>query len=615
MGISVALSNALSGMRVGQSALEVVSSNVANSGTPGYNRRSVSVIDSLGVNSTWAREGGVTRAFNQSLQQHYTSTLAQTGFTSVRAEYVDRLQTLLGKPGTTGSIDSAFNDFQSSLSTLSVNTDSFAARADFVQKAQALAGTLNRLTGDIQALRQETEAQLASSVATLNNELAALEKVNLRLADQGIDPTSRATLLDQRDRLISSLSEKLDLRVTYRSDDTVALMTTTGVGILDVKRSVFSFDTAGSLSPSSRFDLDDAKSGVGTLKLTTPGGLSLDLVKQNVLQSGTLAAYVELRDRTLLQAQDQLDEIAAALATAMSTVVTEGTPSSLGSADGYEIDLSGVRNGNEITFSYLSGGVTRTVRAIRVDDTSKLPMDYVDANGARVIGVDFSAGSGSVANQIHTALGGTLNISSPSAGVLRVLDDGAGGAIDIVGLSTKTTSTGIQTGELGFSLFVDYGDADFTNSLDGVGQKRGFAGRIRVNSALATDNALLVRYDSTTSLGDASRINALLDNLDSLKFSGGLSISGTESSFRLAGTVSDFISQAINFQGNAAANALAQSEMQGLSLEALQQRLDSEYGVDVDEEMARLMQLQNAYAANARVLSVVQELLDALMNA
>mgnify|MGYP001170121514 CR=1 FL=1 len=40
-----------------------------------------------------------------------------------------------------------------------------------------------------------------------------------------------------------------------------------------------------------------------------------------------------------------------------------------------------------------------------------------------------------------------------------------------------------------------------------------------------------------------------------------------------------------------------------------------EYAVNVDEEMARLMELQNAYAANARVLSVVQELLDALMNA
>lgn len=615
MGISVALSNALSGMRVGQSALEVVSSNVANAGTPGYNRRSVSVIDSLGVSSTWAREGGVTRAFNQSLQQHYTGTLAETGFASVRADYVNRVQTLFGKPGTTGSLDSSFNAFQSSLSTLASNTDSFASRADTVQKAQALAGTLNQLTSDIQSLRQEVETQLESSVDTLNSELASLEKVNQRLADQGIDATSRATLLDQRDRLVGSLSEKLDLRVTYRSDDTVALMTKSGVGILDVKRSVFAFDSAGALAATSQFNIDDAKSGVGKLTLTTPSGLAIDLVKQNVLQSGTLAAYVELRDKTLVQAQDQLDEIAAALAQSMSTVTTEGTPATAGTASGYDIDLAAVRNGNEISFSYLSGGVTRTVRALRVDDTSKLPMDYVDANGARVIGVDFSAGAGSVANQLQAALGSSFSIYSPGGDTLRVLDDGAAGTTDIVGLKSRTTATGPQTGDFGVSLFVDYGDTDFTNALDGIGQKRGFAGRIRVNSAIATDNTLLVKYDSNTSLGDARRVNALIDNLDSLKFSGALSASGTDSSFRLAGTVSDFISQTINFQGNSAAAALAENDTQMLSLEALSQRLDSEYAVNVDEEMARLMELQNAYAANARVLSVVQELLDALMNA
>ena len=44
MGLSVTLSNALSGMKIGQNALDVLSGNVANSGTPGYHKRSISVI-------------------------------------------------------------------------------------------------------------------------------------------------------------------------------------------------------------------------------------------------------------------------------------------------------------------------------------------------------------------------------------------------------------------------------------------------------------------------------------------------------------------------------------------------------------------------------------------
>ena len=69
----------------------------------------------------------------------------------------------------------------------------------------------------------------------------------------------------------------------------------------------------------------------------------------------------------------------------------------------------------------------------------------------------------------------------------------------------------------------------------------------------------------------------------------------------------------MNIQGDVVASAITAEQTQALTLEALDQRMAEEYGVDVDEEMARLMELQNAYAANARVISIVQELLDTLM--
>jgi flagellar hook-associated protein 1 len=86
------------------------------------------------------------------------------------------------------------------------------------------------------------------------------------------------------------------------------------------------------------------------------------------------------------------------------------------------------------------------------------------------------------------------------------------------------------------------------------------------------------------------------------------------SSFRLGGTVSDLISQTMNYTGNVAASAISDDDTQQLTMETINQRLESEYGVNVDEEMARLMELQNAYAANSRVISVVQDLLQRLMD-
>ena len=615
MGLSVTLGNALSGMKIGQSALDTLSHNVANAGTPGYHRRSISVIDTLGVNSSYAREGTLTRTFNQSLQQHYTKAVSDSSFSSVQASFMDRVQTLFGKPGTVGSLDSAYNEFQTSLAAVATSPDSFANRADTIQKAQVLAGTLNRLTTDVQSLRQEIENKLATSVGDINNQLQSLEKINNRLADQGIDPGSRATLLDQRDRLVESLSQQMDVRVSYRSDDTVALMTRAGVGILDGRASTFTFESAGALNASAQFSADDSQSGVGKLTLMTAAGLNIDLVKQNVLSSGELAGLIALRDKTLVQAQDQLDEIASALSQAMSANTTAGTQFTSGAANGYEVDIGGVRNGNEFSFKYKENGANKTVRVLRVDDTSKLPLDYVDANGARTIGLDFSGGMASITSQLQSKLGSGLSISNPIGSVIRVMDDGAASTTDMMSMETRTTSTGVQNGTLGLSLFVDYGNADFTNSLDGDGQKLGFAGRINVNTAVINDSKLLVQFTATTSLGESARLDKIVDSLDSLRFAGGLGTTGTSASFRLAGTVSDFISQAINFQGNAAESAISDSDTQTLTVDALGQRLESEYGVDVDEEMARLMELQNAFAANARVMSVAQELIQALLEA
>lgn len=616
MGLSVTLSNALSGMRIGQSALDVLSHNVANAGTPGYHRRAISVIDTLGANSTYAREGQLSRSFNQSLQSHYTRAVAESGFSAVQATYLDRVQVLFGKPGTTGSLDSAFTSFEASLAELSTSPDNFATRAETVQKAQIMAQTLNRFTADIQSLRREIESKLATSIDDINTQLRSLEKINGRLIDQGIDPASRATMMDQRDRLIDSLSQQMDLKVDYRTDGSVALMTRSGVGILDGKASVFSFASAGSLSANSQFNYDDTKNGVGRLMLQTASGMTIDLVKQNVLRSGELAGLIDLRDNKLVQAQDQLDAVASSLALAMSTEVTQGDQVTVGASNGYEVDIGELVDGNEFTFTYLQNGIQKTVRVLRVEDDTKLPLDYTDSNGARVIGLKFGADAASVATQLQDRVGGL--VFSGTGDTLRVMDDGAAGNTDMYSLTTRATAkvTNLQDGTTkALALFVDINNSDYTNYLGGTegGQMRGFAGRIAVNPAIVQDNRLIVQYEAGGSMGDAARVNALVENLSELRFAGGAGSIKNGASSRLAGTVSDFISQAINYQGNAAATALADQDTQKLTLSALGERLEADYGVDVDEEMARLMELQNAFAANARVMSIAQELIQSLL--
>ena len=613
MGLSVSLSNALSGMNVTQSGLSVVSRNVANAGTPGFHRQTLAVVESNGGFSSYATLSGIQRAFNQALQTQYTSQVSTTGNASVRAEFLERLETFLGMPGDSNSLDKLYGDFQSSMQALAVSPEDYATRAQAVAQAQSLVEVLNSLTSGVQELRRETESQIGAYVDDANRILSSLADINAQLYDASSGDEIRAALLDERDRLASSLAEIIDVRTDYRDDGTVSVMTNTGLGLLDVGVSTFRFERAGNLSANSLFDIDEGENGVGVLTLSTSSGFTLDLVEQGILRSGALGALVELRDTTLTQFQGQIDEIAANLATSFSTIQTEGTAVSVGAAAGFEVDLADMQAGNSFLLNYTEAGEEKQVRVVRVDDVGVLPLDYDDANGVRVVGIDFSSGMGVVATDLSAVLGAGLTITNPSGDVLRIVDDGALGTTDVASMTASTTVTASQGAGLALNLFVDGGNAPFTNSLDGGPQRRGFAGRIAINSEILADNTLLVQHTSGGSLGDSSRVDYFLDRLENGQFTSDSSVLPELGGYRFSGNVQDFVSQMLNFQGNSISRAQSDLQTQQLTMDTLDLRVEQEYGVNIDEEMARLMELQNAYAANARVVSIVQELLQTLM--
>jgi flagellar hook-associated protein 1 FlgK len=438
--------------------------------------------------------------------------------------------------------------------------------------------------------------------------LNSLAEVNYRMLDLGMTDGARATLLDQRDRLVASVAELIDVRADYRPNGTVALMTRSGVGLLDNGVSTFAFTSAGNLSPNTNFNYDPALNKVGSLTLTTPSGLVIDLVSQGVLQGGELGGLVTLRDKTLVEAQEQLDEIAAGLAQAFSTVTRPGTPVSAGT--GLALDLSNLAPGNDVLFTYAEGGVDKQVRLVN----STTPSDYIDATGQRVIGLDLSSGPAAAA-RLGTLFGG-LSFASTGASDLQILGDGIAGSFDVKTAIVRASSNGLQNGELGFNLFVDQGNSVFSNDLDtDPPQKQGFAARISVNPQIVADNRLMVQYDIGGTLGDAERANYIVGQLDSMRFVSGGDPAANPGRFQLSGNLGEVIGQVVSFQGASIGAALTRRDDRQLTLDTIIDQMQSEYGVNVDEEMARLMELQNAYAANARIVGVVKELLDALFAA
>jgi flagellar hook-associated protein 1 FlgK len=624
MGLSQALSTAMSGLRATQAALALVSSNVANAETPGYVKKTVNQIaGTTGEFGSSVLINGVNRQLDQYLQTQLRTETSGASYADVRSSFLANLQNIYGNPDESGTIENAFNKLLTAFQGLSTSPDSQSARIGAVSAAQSMAQQLNATTQGIQNLRANAETGINDSVITANNAMAQIAAINNQLQNNGQTDAATASLLDQRDQYINQLSQLMDIRTVTNNLNQVTVFTNSGVQLVGTEASKLSFNPQGTITPNTLYNTDPTKSNVGTITINFPHGGSYDMVSTNSIRSGKIAAYLELRDNTLVQAQTQIDQFAASMASALSDKTTDGTaaPASVLPQAGYDLDLTGLQSGNVIHVTYKDNttGATHNLSIVRVDDPSVLPLSNtatLDPND-EVLGVNFAGGMGSVVSQLNAALGPTANLqfSNPSGSILRVLDDGAPNRSDVTAASVTTTISSLTSGSAQLPLFTDNG-ALYSGAITANGsQMTGLAARISVNTALLGDPSRTIVFSTNplTAAGDTTRSDFILAQLSTgtYRYSPQTGIGTTGAPF--TGTLTNFAKQFISQQGEAATAAKQLSDGQDVVLNTLQNKVSQTSGVNIDDEMAHLLALQNAYSANARVMSSIKQMYDTLI--
>jgi flagellar hook-associated protein 1 FlgK len=543
-------------------------------------------------------------------------------FSSEVSNYLSQIDQLFGSPGGASALDTRINAFSLSLQDLSTQPESHAARAAVVAEAEGLANNLRQLNDGIQGLRQLAEDSIADGVNDLNNLFERLNDVNGQIAGASSLGAEIADLKDQRDLIVSKISEYMEVTVREDTDGRATLYSNSGNVLVDQEAVQFTFDRNGSINASALYSTDPNLRGVGTVSLVGGNGYGIDLIENGILDTGKLGALIELRDETLVQAQRQVDDLAHGLALSLNSFEVSGSAATAGAASGFDIDISEVARGNVIHLEYTdnTGPTTHNISIVRVDDPSFLPLSN-DATGDpndTVIGVDFSGGDAAIAAALNTALGADITVTSPSAGVIRVLDDGATNNTDINSLNATVTATSVQDQGTAVPFFSDIGDNQpYTGAVDGSYTKTGFAGRIVVNASIRSNPELLVKYSSSpeTAIGDNARPLDLIERLTQTRFQfgGDNGIGSPSSPFK--GTVLDFSQNIITFQTSQSERAELSLTAQEAVTNSLREKYETDAGVNIDEELASLIALQQAFAANARVMSVTGELMDLLVQA
>lgn len=305
MSISSALNSALSGLSATSRMADVTANNVANALTEGYARREVQLsASSRGVGGGGVSITGIARQIDSLLLQDLRLASSATGARATASDFLARMDVVMGTADADGSLTARIAAFERSLIEAAARPETDARLALVVDTARSLTQGLGQIAETIRSERQAADAKIALDVKRVNDALAGVAELNIRIQSFAASGRETSALKDQRQQLVDSIAAIVPLREALRSNDQIALYTTGGTILLEGRPVQIGF------TPSTVITPDMSLAG-GTLSGLTVNGKPLSTSPAGGrLGEGRLSALFDLRDRLAPEAQANLDALA-----------------------------------------------------------------------------------------------------------------------------------------------------------------------------------------------------------------------------------------------------------------------------------------------------------------
>lgn len=615
--ISNTINNALTGLSVTQQRLAITSRNINNLNTEGYTKKLVNqVTEQLGGVRVSQVERLVDKTLiTQSRQQFSISRMHQ-----VRANFLERLQNFLGNPQNNNTLTNSLTDFANTVANVIEKPEVLSRRKFAVDSAQKLATDFNSLSKQIQALRLDAENDIADAVKDINEQLKFINQLNIDIERSVTLQQETADLEDQRDLAIKKISEYMDVETYNRENGKIAVYTGNGLPLLDVDvRELIHDPTVANgigqaYNPDAPVQSDTDFGGIEGIFLDGKNAES-DITLS--IRSGKLKGLIDLRDTILPNMAADIEKLAATFKEEMNKVHNQGTSFPPPKT------LSGTRLfADPSTQSVTLSGTTRIA--------------LIDSDGKISNHIDIPGGTYTV-NGIRDLINGTLNdggtgIASTSAGGGLQLNHSSLG-VAIVDIGDQTVTSGSVSKE-GFSHFFGLNDlfVDGTN----IAQSTTVSESMKVRPDLLTnpayfahgrlnDSATVTNGDQGIGLGDERNAKLMADVLDKdHSFANDFTFESTGAdpfTRQLKGDLPDLklnfaraSATLISFNTTLAANAQNKANFEENYYNTLNFKSESFSGVNMDEELATIITLQQSYTASARVVTIASEMLDILVN-
>jgi flagellar hook-associated protein 1 FlgK len=576
MSLTTALHVTMAGLGKTESQLSVVSSNVTNADKPGYTvkRFESDYITAGGV--TVPISGTVVGSLNMELYGSVIESNTEYGYYSTINDYLKQYSDSLGTTSGKDTLSTSIDVLESAVSALETSPSDSNVKITVVNAAETLVREINALSSTVQDLRLEADLQIQTSVATINQLLEDIDTLNEQIMAFEVNDSSTANSEDDRMRALESLSEYLDITYYINSNNQVKIYTTTGKTLLDSYPHEVTHTAVTSVTSAN----------------TYPGGFDAITVDSTdittSIQSGSLAALLELRDTTLVKEQDKLDEYAAVLTQTINSAFNDGT------AFPARTQLTSDLEALDAADAFAGTGIVR----IATVDGSGLVQSFTD--------LDLST-YGTI-GAVVTAIDGLAGISASlnANGELVMSADNVG-----EGISMNQMTSSVGAGSDSFSMYFGFSNV-FTNvggEYIDVCDYLSVSPDSLASSVLDNDPALAVG-DTGLVAGNGEVATAVSNALTS-----NVLFSATGGFPAQSSTLSSYANRIVAYVANASQNAATESDTAKNLYLGLKNTMENATGVNIDEETAKMVELESQYEASAVILSTLQDLFETLVDA
>jgi flagellar hook-associated protein 1 len=563
MSLTAALSTASRALEVFSTAVQVTSHNISNANTPGYIREELTLVPEVPyqrgglIVGSGVKATAVRQAIDQFLETRIHNTNSETQAANARESIYSQLEGQLNELGDQ-DLSTRFSSFLAAINEVVNQPEQGTLRSGIISAGESLVSDITGLRSRVDQLRTDQTSRIDNLLEEANNLIDEIVDLNSKITKQehnGQETSEAGGLRTRRYNALNRLSEIIPIQFAERSNGDVDVYSGSDYVVLSGQRQHLE------LTPLTDRGLD-----IETVRF--------DVTRSPLTQSGgEIRGVIEGRDDILGGFVDDLDELAGGLISAFNRIHSSGegldgysTVTSANRVDDADAVLSDVALPGTITHGSFELKVTNSQTGITQVESIRVDLDGIGDDDTTL--EDLRAAIDSVANVTATiTTTGELKLDADADFELRFADDTSG---VLSSLGINTFFTGADSATIGINSLVKS-----NHNLLATGQGGG-----------PSDNRNVLQL--------ATVLDQPLDQF------GGVG-------------VEDFYRNVVSGIAQGTSSEKAKAEGLELFRQSLVAQREQFSGVSLDEEAVRLIELQQAYAASARVIRTVDELFDILV--